>query len=93
MVLNTALTTGGPTQTTGAPESTTEALSTIHPTQPTFPPTTPEMTTESTNSTNEPFVCPSPDGFFANPYDCESYYVCSNDRPILQVIFTPLERI
>lgn len=88
------LTTGGPTQTTGAPESTTEALSTIHPTQPTFPPTTPEMTTESTNSTNEPFVCPSPDGFFANPYDCESYYVCSNDRPILQfcppsLVFNP----
>jgi chitinase len=56
------------------------------------PPTFPTTTTKSpptgqtqkpiTQNPNDPFKCPSPNGFFSDPKDCTSYYECNNGNPI-----------
>ena len=79
-----------PPTTETTPTSTTEPPSTETPTTlPTEPPTTFPSTqttgTPGTGPTSAPFVCPEPDGDFANPDDCGSFYQCSNGYPILSV--------
>jgi len=84
-----------PPTTETTPTSTTEPPSTETPTTlPTEPPTTFPSTqttgTPGTGPTSAPFVCPEPDGDFANPDDCGSFYQCSNGYPILSYCQPPL---
>jgi len=48
--------------------------------------TTPANTSSPTpaSTTGTPFTCPSPNGNFPNPDDCNAYYTCSNNIPIPQ---------
>ncbi|KAE9556700.1 hypothetical protein FO519_000106 [Halicephalobus sp. NKZ332] len=64
---------GGGSSPTGVP---TQPPATT-PNQP--PRTTPNGPPKTSQNPNQPFQCPTPNGFFSDPLDCTKFYECANN--------------